>query len=136
MQTITWLTPNETETRALLGKNDTVDFEPAAAAREVLSRGVSNVILKLGEKGAFVLGKGGTRVTVPAFPVTAIDTTAAGDAFNGAFAVALMRGNSINESTRYACAVAAISVTRRGAQPSMPSQTEVAKFMKAHAPGN
>lgn len=137
MQNVTWLTPNETETRALLGSNDdSRQLDPATAAKELLSRGVSNVILKLGEKGAFVLGKSGPSVTVPAFPVMAIDTTAAGDAFNGAFAVALIRGKSINDSARYACAAAAISVTRRGAQPSMPSQAEVAKFLRTHAPSN
>jgi ribokinase len=137
MQTITWLTPNETETRTLLGSSDNAQaLDPAAAAKELLGRGVTNVVLKLGEKGAFVLSQSGTSVTVPAFPVQAVDTTAAGDAFNGAFAVALMRGNSIHESARYACAVAAISVTRPGAQPSMPSRTEVTKFLKARAQEN
>lgn len=132
LQTITWLTPNETETRTLIGTNKTDQLDPVAAAKELLGRGVTNVILKLGEKGAFVLSQSGASVAVPAFSVQAVDTTAAGDAFNGAFAVALMRGQSIPESARYACAVAAISVTRRGAQPSMPSRTEVAKFLKAH----
>jgi ribokinase len=135
LQTITWLTPNETETRTLIGSNNT-ELDPAAAAKELLGRGVTNVILKLGEKGAFVLSQSGASVAVPAFSVQAVDTTAAGDAFNGAFAAALMRGDSINDSVRYACAVAAISVTRRGAQPSMPSRTEVAKFLKAHAQHN
>jgi ribokinase len=137
MQAVTWLTPNETETRALLGKNNnTQELEPAAAAKELVGRGVTNVVLKLGEKGAFVLSQSGASVTVPAFPVQAVDTTAAGDAFNGAFAVAPMRGQKIDDSTRYACAVAAISVTRRGAQPSMPSKSEVEKFLKAHAQSN
>lgn len=136
LQAITWLTPNETETRTLIGSSNTEQLDPATAAKELLGRGVTNVILKLGENGAFVLSQSGAGVAVPAFSVQAVDTTAAGDAFNGAFAVALMRGNSINESTRYACAVAAISVTRRGAQPSMPSRTEVAKFLKAHAQDN
>ena len=137
MENITWLTPNETETRTLLGSNDIAQqLDPPAAAEALLGRGVTNVILKLGDKGALVLSQGGAYAKVAAFPVQAVDTTAAGDAFNGAFAVALMRGNNINESTRYACAVAAISVTRRGAQPSMPSRAEVAKFMKAHPATN
>lgn len=137
MQSITWLTPNETETRTLLGANDNAQqLDPATAAEELLGRGVTNVILKLGEKGALVLSQGGAYAKVPAFPVQAVDTTAAGDAFNGAFAVALMRGQNINESTRYACAVAAISVTRRGAQPSMPSRAEVAKFLKSREQHN
>jgi ribokinase len=133
MQTVTWLTPNETETLTLLGSSPDKTLDPAAATKELLNRGVTNVILKLGEKGAVVSSQSGAYITVPAFPVQAVDTTAAGDAFNGAFAVALMRGQSIHDSTRYACAVSAISVTRRGAQPSMPSKSEVAKFLKARA---
>jgi ribokinase len=130
MQSVTWLTPNETETRTLLGSNDS-QLDPATAIKELLSRGAANVVLKLGEKGAVVSSRSGDYIAVPAFPVQAVDTTAAGDAFNGAFAVALMRGQNLRDSTRYACAVAAISVTRRGAQPSMPSRAEVAKFLKA-----
>jgi ribokinase len=61
-----------------------------------------------------------------------VDSTAAGDAFNGGFAVALMRGKSVRESAVYASAVAALSVTRRGAQPSMPSAEDVARFLNAH----
>ena len=134
MQNVTWLTPNETETRALLGSSEP-DIDPATAANELLARGVTHVILKLGEKGVFVANRD-TRFQVPAFPVQATDTTAAGDAFNGAFAAALMQGQTIQQSARYACAVAAISVTRRGAQPSMPSRNEVARFLKAHAQKN
>lgn len=130
MQSVAWLTPNETETRTLLGNNDS-QLDPTAAAKELLGRGVANVVLKLGEKGAVVSSQNGAYITVPAFSVQAVDTTAAGDAFNGAFAVALMRGQNVHDSTRYACAAAAISVTRRGAQPSMPSRAEVAKFLKA-----
>ena len=137
MQSITWLTPNETETRTLLGSKDSSQpLDLPATAKDLLGRGVANVVLKLGEKGAFVLSQSGAGVAVPAFQVRAVDTTAAGDAFNGAFAVALMRGSSISESARYACAVAAISVTRRGAQPSMPSRVEVAKFLKTHPQSN
>jgi ribokinase len=134
MRNVTWVTPNETETGALLGGNKQ-EIDPATAANEILRLGVTNVILKLGEKGVFVANRG-TPFQVPAFPVQAIDTTAAGDAFNGAFAVALMQGQSAQESARYACTVAAISVTRRGAQPSMPSRNEVARFLKAHAQKN
>ena len=133
MHNITWLTPNETETRTLLGIGKDFDFfDPTVVAKELLSRGASNVIVKLGDKGAAIAGKAAPFFTVRAFPVHAVDTTAAGDAFNGAFAVALMRGQNVHESARYACAVAAISVTRRGAQPSMPSRTEVAKFLKTY----
>ena len=135
MRAITWLTPNETETCALLETGDN-QVDPSVAGKELRDRGATNVILKLGERGAAVLSQDGAYVTVPAFSVQAVDTTAAGDAFNGAFAVALMRGKNVTESARYACAVAAISVTRRGAQPSMPSRAEVEKFLKMHKHGN
>jgi ribokinase len=134
LKTVTWLTPNETETRALLGSTEK-EIDPATAADKLLSLGVTNVILKLGEKGVFVATPT-TQFQAPAFPVQAVDTTAAGDAFNGAFATALMQGQDTEESARYACAVAAISVTRRGAQPSMPSRNEVARFLKTHVQKN
>jgi len=130
---ISWLTPNETETRILLGANQ--ELEPARAADELRARGARNVVLKLGDKGAYVATADGQRAHIPAFPVRPVDTTAAGDAFNGAFAVALLQGKAVTESARYACAVAAISVTRAGAQPSMPSRSEVQKFLKQHSHG-
>ena len=134
LRNVTWLTPNETETRALLGTSGE-EVNPTAAADRLLGQGASNVILKMGEKGVFVASSGGARIQIPAFAVQAVDTTAAGDAFNGAFAAALMQGQSVDDSARYACAVAAISVTRRGAQPSMPSRNEVTRFLKTGTPG-
>jgi ribokinase len=73
---------------------------------------------------------------MPAFPVEAIDTTAAGDAFNGGLAYALSRGLSMAEAIRYANAVAAISVTRLGAQPSLPTGAEVAAFLAYRGQGS
>jgi ribokinase len=134
LKNVTWLTPNEIETRALLGTTEK-ETDPATAADKLLTLGVTNVILKLGEKGVFVASRT-TQFQARAFPVQAVDTTAAGDAFNGAFATALMQGQDTEESARYACAVAAISVTRRGAQPSMPSRNEVARFLKTHVQKN
>lgn len=128
MMCITWLTPNETETRMLLGSAQ--DVEPARAADELLRRGARNLVLKLGEKGAYLATSDGKRTHVPAFPVRAVDTTAAGDAFNGAFAVALMQGKSVLESVRYGCAVAALSVTQAGAQPSLPTRAQAQRFLK------
>lgn len=128
LKSVSWLTPNETETRMLLGTGE--ELQPSRAADELLARGASNVVLKLGEKGAYVATGYGERTHVAAFPVRAVDTTAAGDAFNGAFAVALLQGQSVLDSVRYGCAVAAISVTRAGAQPSMPSRAETQRFLK------
>jgi ribokinase len=81
----------------------------------------------------FLATADGVRQMVPAFAVKAVDSTAAGDAFNAGFAVSLLFGKKPLDAARYASAVAAISVTRKGAQPSMPSAREVAAFSKAHA---
>ena len=86
--------------------------------------------MKLGEMGA-LLWDGRAEVESPAFPVKAADTTGAGDAFNGAFAVALAAGKPVADALRFANAAAAISVTRSGAQPSMPSRLEVDEFLSA-----
>ena len=118
----TWLTPNETEAQILLGG---VSMQPAAAAEKLLATGVRNVALKLGVLGVFLAGRDCAAQMVPAFPVKVVDTTAAGDCFNAAFAVALTRGQAPPLAARYAAAAAAISVTRAGAQPSLPSAAEV-----------
>ncbi len=122
----TWLTPNETEAQILLGR---VNIDPAAAAEKLLAMGVRNVALKLGAQGVFLAGLDCPAQRVPAFPVKAVDTTAAGDCFNAAFAVALTRGKPPVEAARYGAAAAAISVTRAGAQPSLPSSAEVEAFL-------
>jgi len=125
----TWLTPNETEAQILLGR---VNIDPAAAAQKLLAMGVRNAALKLGSQGVFLAGLDCPAQRVPAFPVKAVDTTAAGDCFNAAFAVALTCGKPPVEAARYGAAAAAISVTRAGAQPSLPSAAEVEAFL-AHA---
>ena len=122
----TWLTPNETEAQILLGR---VNIEPADAAEKLLAMGVRNVALKLGSQGVFLAGRDCTPQLVPAFPVKVVDTTAAGDCFNAAFALALTRGNAPAAAARYGAAAAAISVTRAGAQPSLPSASEVEAFL-------
>lgn len=118
------LTPNEVECSALVGFP--VHDLPFAehAANVLVERGVRQVVIKLGARGAYLHdGKGGE--LVPGFPVDALDTTAAGDAFNGALAVALGSGRSLREAVRFANAAGAISATRQGAQPSMPARREV-----------
>jgi ribokinase len=120
-----WLTPNETEAQILLG----VNIDPADAAEKLLAMGVRNVVLKLGSQGVFLAGRDCPTQQVPAFPVKAVDTTAAGDCFNAAFAVALTRGQAPAVAARYAAAAAAISVTRAGAQPSLPTASEVDAFL-------
>jgi ribokinase len=89
----------------------------------------------MGERGVFLASRDVRGTLVPAFKLRAVDTTAAGDAFNGGFATGLMLGKSPAESARFATAVAGISVTRRGAQPSMPSMTEVERLLQSLANG-
>jgi ribokinase len=132
LKCIDWLTPNETETCLLLGHAPQELFDDLVedAANALLASGCRNVILKLGSRGCYVALANGTQQLLPAYEVNAIDTTAAGDAFNGALAVALLSGLDPLESASWASAVAAISVTRAGAQPSMPTAIEVDRFLE------
>ncbi len=100
------------------------------AANALLGLGSRNIIIKLGGRGCYVALLNGIRQLLPAYHVHAIDTTAAGDAFNGALAVALLNGQDPLSSASWASAVAAISVTRPGAQPSMPTSLEVDCFLE------
>ncbi|MBI5282250.1 MAG: ribokinase [Candidatus Solibacter usitatus] len=128
------LTPNESEACILLGRNPTgVTFQDArqiAAALHAL--GPREVVLKLGSQGCYYSGPGLT-LGVEGFPVEAIDTTAAGDTFNAALAVALSEDLPLHEALRFANAAAAISVTRLGAQASAPSRAEVDAFLALRA---
>jgi ribokinase len=118
------VTPNEHEIKVVVGEDD----RERSLAR-ILEAGVHTVLVTLGARGVlWATGKQQTRV--PAFPVQAIDTTAAGDAFNGGLAYALGSGMEAGEAIRYASAVAAIAVTRMGAQPSLPTQAEVQAFLQ------
>jgi ribokinase len=122
------LTPNETEAAVLSGQES-----PEGAAEVLLRRGVGAVIVTLGEAGALVATRTGPAQRIPGFRVEAVDTTAAGDAFNGGLAVALGRGEALQEAVRYAHAVAALTVTRLGAQPSLPASAEVEAFLRERA---
>jgi ribokinase len=134
---VDWLTPNETEACVLLGREEKnlSQSELEGAANALLQRGCKNVILKLGGRGCYLALADGTRRAVPAHKVVAVDTTAAGDAFNGAFAVGLLSGKDPVHSAEWACAVAALSVTRRGAQPSMPTSNELERFLEEQSIG-
>src|SRR6476660_9913319 len=121
MQDATWVTPNEVEIRHLLNGAGANPNE-ALAAEQLAAKGVRNIVVKLGSRGVLLKQENQTAIPVPGFPVKAVDTTGAGDAFNGAFAVGLLSGKSPVQSAKFANAVAAISVTRPGAQPSMPTR--------------
>jgi ribokinase len=98
------------------------------AALNLIARGVETVIITLGARGAFV-ANGGAGQLVAGFRAEAVDTTAAGDTFNGALAVALAEGQALGQAVRFANAAAAISVTRAGAQPSAPRREEIESFL-------
>ena len=120
---VTWFTPNETEAAFYAKTSESTDNQ--ATAQSLLNTGIASVALKLGARGAYLASKNGLAQSIQPFAVHAVDTTAAGDCFNGAFAVALMQGKSPEDSARFASAASAISVTRAGAQPSMPTMDEV-----------
>ena len=130
LRNIAILTPNETEAELLTGvKVVTVD-DAARAARILQDKGVGTVIITLGARGAFVASAGVAQL-VAGFKVKPVDTTAAGDVFNGALAVALAEGRPLLEAVRFANAAGALSVTRLGAQPSAPKRREIDRFIKA-----
>ena len=119
------LTPNETELMMLAGV-DNVE----GAIEKVLSWGTKNLVVTLGANGARVVSEGVDK-HVPAHEITAVDTTAAGDAFNGALAVAFAEGKSLLEAVDYGMAAGALAATRRGAQPSLPTRDAVENLIKA-----
>ncbi len=123
-----YITPNETEAQLLTGIAVTDDASAQAAARALQVAGVKNVIITLGSRGALLAVGTDKPVFIPAYKVEAVDTTAAGDVFNGAFVVALAEGQTPEAAVRFGAAAAAISVTRRGAQASAPCRTEIDKF--------
>ena len=129
LKQLAWFTPNETEAAFYLGNR----AGPEQAAQDLLSRGIKSVVLKRGSEGVYVALANGNAAHVPAFPVVAVDTVAAGDCFNGAFAVALLEGGDPLTAARFASAAAALSVTRSGAQASMPARREVDAFLAEHA---
>jgi ribokinase len=119
-----WFTPNETEAAFYLNEEAGVED----TANHLLDKGLRGIVLKRGGEGAYVVSEGRAEWIKP-FKVRAIDTVGAGDCFNGAFAVALLEGKDPWAAAKFASAAAAISVTRRGAQASMPTRAEVDEFL-------
>ncbi len=131
---IDYLAPNETEASTLSGiQVDTID-DAKNAAKALRAKGAKNIIITLGEKGALILDEKNNYYHLPSFKVNAIDTTGAGDAFNGAFALALAEGKDIVSAAIFASAAAAISVTRIGTAPAMAHRKEIDDFLSNNQP--
>jgi len=125
---IEWFTPNETEAAFYVGDGATAE----ESANRLLAKGLRGVALKRGGDGAFVAVAGGKAEWVRPFKVDAIDTVAAGDCFNGAFAVGLLEGKDPWAAARFANGAAAICVTRKGAATAMPTRDEVDAILSKH----
>jgi ribokinase len=128
LKLVDYLTPNETEAEILTGISVNDKDSATRAAKELIREGVSTVIITLGDKGSILVTPGKTEI-FPAMNVIAVDTTAAGDAFNGALAYSIAAAGKVEDAVRFATNVAAFSVTRIGAQPSMPTQKELKEFL-------
>lgn len=129
LRKVTWFTPNESEAAFFADTATGSGSASEVIAKALLVMGPQNVALKLGARGAYVATAEGAGNAIAPFRVDAVDTTAAGDCFNGAFAVALSKGIDAATSARFAAAAAAISITRAGAQPAMPSAQEVQSLL-------
>jgi len=123
------ITPNETETSILTGIETNNEVNIKKAALQLLKKVNEAVLITLGEKGVYYICKNGEESTIPANRVKAIDTTAAGDVFNGFFAAAISEEKSYSEAISWANKAASISVTRKGAQPSIPKLNEVLELI-------
>ena len=130
---IDYITPNETEAQALVGFLVEDLTSAGRAAQELVARGVGCAIIKMGGLGAYYATDEVSEY-LPGYPVVAVDTVAAGDAFNGALAVSLAEGRNLPEALRWAMAAGALAVTQTGAQDSMPTRGQVEAFLASQEP--
>ena len=124
------LMPNEGELATLVGLPTGTDGEAARAAAALRAEGVGTVVVKRGERGALVVDDRGVR-SIPSPIVDAVDTTGAGDCFDGALAVALGEGQALDEAIHFATHAAALACTRVGAQEAQPTRTEVERLLRS-----
>jgi sugar/nucleoside kinase (ribokinase family) len=122
---LSWFMPSRKEAERITGCG-----EPGEMAAFLRDRGVANVVIKLGERGCYVLPEGGTGFVVPAFPAKVVDTTGAGDSFVAGFLAGLLRGWAPERCARLACAAAALNIQKVGATAGMPTFAEVSDFLK------
>jgi len=130
---VDYITPNETEATALSGIQVRDVASAREAARRLLAGGCRGAIITLGAAGAVLATRDGAW-HYPAFPVEAVDSTAAGDAFNGVLAARLARGDPLGEAARWASAAGALACARRGAQESLPDLGALQRFLAGHPP--
>jgi ribokinase len=131
LRLVDYLTPNEIEAGLLTGREVHNAADAEVAGRALVAQGVSTVVVTLGEAGALAVGATGT-IRVPGFPVDAIDTVGAGDAFSGGLAASVAAGLAIEDALTVASATAGLTCTRRGAVDAMPTGEEVLALMKHH----
>ena len=129
---VDFLVPNELEAQALTGIKMKTNRDLPRVAKRLLNRGVKNVVITLGSKGFFFKNADG-KIWRKAFPIKAVDTTAAGDAFMGALAVGLSEGQTIPYALSFASAAGALAATKLGAQPSLPVRSELDRFLARQA---
>jgi len=123
-----YIIPNETELSLLTGQSVSDIHSAEKAAKQLLERGAKNVIVTLGSKGALIVNKEISK-QVDIYKVEVVDTTAAGDAFIGGFAIKLLESASLPAAVQYGCACGALAATKFGAQPSLPTKEEVERFL-------
>jgi ribokinase len=127
MQLIDVLTPNQVEAKVLTGRSPDAVIEPEKLARELIRSGVKQVVMTLGERGALIVTPSSS-THIPAVPISAVDTTGAGDAFNAGLATALASGAGLEAAVQFAVVAGGLAVTREGVIPSLPSCDEVRDF--------
>ena len=126
------ITPNEVEAAQLVGFAVKTPADGRRAAAALLDLGAKTALVKMGAQGVAVAAPGGSTF-IPAFKVRAVDTTAAGDAFNGGMAAALVEGHPLETAVIWGAAAGALSATKVGAQPSMPTRAQFEAFLKENA---
>ena len=124
------IVPNEYEVLQIAGYLDSGNSSVEEAARTIIKRGVNTVVTTLGENGVMIVDNKPNVITIPSIKVDVLDTTAAGDSFVAALAVGLIEGKSLRDACNFANAAGAITVTRMGAQPSLPTRREITEFLK------
>ncbi len=129
LQMVDVLTPNVTEAKVLLGRSPDAAIELEAIARELIDKGVKQVVMTLGEDGALIV-TASSSTRVPAIRVSAVDTTGAGDAFNAGLAVALACGTTLDVAVQFAVVTGGLAVTREGVIPSLPRREDVLLFYR------